>query len=123
MLHLCEEFGIYPEIKEYKDFPGGPVARLCDPNAGVRAPLLVKELDPTWCSQEFTCRDRRILHASSKPWHSQINYLIKKKKLKSINKWPQLNFSADINLFGAFFFSQICSNCNLSHGFPSVCLE
>lgn len=37
-------------MKEYKDFPGGPVARTVIPMQGVRAPLLVKELDPTCCN-------------------------------------------------------------------------
>ena len=52
-----EEFSVQESIR---GFPGGPVAKVCAPHAGGLGQSLVRELDPTCCTQ------LKILHAMNK---------------------------------------------------------
>ena len=63
--------------KPTQDFPGGPVAKtLCSQCRGLGVQALVRELDPTCCNQRVHTPQLKILHATTKTQHSQINKYI-----------------------------------------------
>ena len=61
-----------------RDFFGGPSDEdPVLPTQGVRVRSLVRELDPTYCSEEFEMQQLKIPSAT-KIWYSQINTFLKK---------------------------------------------
>ena len=58
----------------------------CSQSRGPGVPSLVKELDPTYCNSRVCILRRKVPHATTETWCSQINKNLKKKSGQKASK-------------------------------------